>query len=233
VKSRSRIITWVTGVAVSSPPPWLPRWPPAARPRRARAGSASPRSLRRYHRRPAARAASRIGLVTAQPQGPVRYLAAALERRSRAVPGPFTVGEQDALAAVEGKLPREMPVEARNRLLDAAVAMCVAVGSPRDPGFGSAANLLDGTVVPPRSGTKAVRALRDAFHQQAASGAGSCLNDWVQVLADAGLQVYADAGGPAGPRRRAELDAVAAYPARLAARDGILTYSCWPMTYRR
>jgi hypothetical protein len=167
----------------------------------------------------------RVGLATAEPQGPVRYLAAALERRSRAIPGPFTTDEQDGLAAVMGKLPAEMPAKAKDRLLDAAVVMYIAAGSPRDAGFGAAANLLDGTVVPARSGTKAVRALRDAFHEQAASGAGSCLDDWLQVLADAGLQVYADAAGPAGPRRRAELDAVAGYRTRLAARAGILTYS--------
>ena len=178
----------------------------------------------------------RVGLATAEPQGPVRHLAAALARHGRAVPGPFTSDEQDALAAVADKLPSEMPAEARSRLLDSAAVMCVAVGSPRDAGFGSAANLLDGTVVPAGSGTKAVKALRDAFHEQAASGTGSCLDDWLQILADAGLQVYADAEGPAGPRRRAELDAVAAYRARLAARNGILTYSLLaddlpPMTY--
>jgi hypothetical protein len=178
----------------------------------------------------------RVGLATAEPQGPVRHLAAGLARHGRAVPGPFTSDEQDALAAVADKLPQGMPAEARSRLLDSAAVMCVAVGSPRDAGFGSAANLLDGTVVPAGSGTKAVKALRDAFHEQAASGTGSCLDDWLQILADAGLQVYSDGEGPAGPRRRAELDAVAAYRARLAARNGILTYSLLaddlpPMTY--
>jgi len=179
----------------------------------------------------------RVGLATAEPLGPVRHLAAALERRSRAVRGQFTPDEQDAPVAVADKLPPEMPAEARSRLLDSAVVMCVAVGSSRAAGFASAANLLDGTVVPAGSGTKAVKVLRDAFHEQAASGAGSCLDDWLQILAGAGLQVYADAEGPAGPRRRAELDAVAAYRARLAARNGILTYSLLaddlpPMTYR-
>ena len=57
----------------------------------------------------------RVGLATAEPQGPVRHLAAALARHSRAVPGPFTSDEQDALAAVADKLPSEMPAEARSR----------------------------------------------------------------------------------------------------------------------
>jgi NACHT domain len=40
-----------------------------------------------------------------------------------------------------------------------------------------------------------------------------------------GLEVYPDADGPAGARRRAELDAAAAHRRRLAERDGLLEYA--------
>ena len=71
---------------------------------------------------------------------------------------------------------------------------------------------------------------------EAKAGTGSNLDDWLQVLAEARLPVFADAEGPAGARRRAELDAVGAHRARLASRDGVLEYSLLadalpPMTY--
>ena len=83
----------------------------------------------------------------------------------------------------------------------------------------------------------AIDALQQEFRKQAAAGTGSDLDEWLQILADAGMEVFPDADGPAGPRRRAELDAVAAHRARLAARDGILEYSLLaddlpPMTYK-
>ena len=56
-------------------------------------------------------------------------------------------------------------------------------------------------------------------------GTGSGLDEWLQILAEAGLEVFADAQGPAGPRRRAELNALAGYRRRLAERDGWLEFS--------
>jgi hypothetical protein len=115
--------------------------------------------------------------------------------------------------------------------------MTVAASGPREEGFRSAASLLDGTVVRAGSGSKAVAALQRAFQQQAAAGAGSGLDGWLQVLADAGVEVISDAEGTDGQRRRAELDALAAYRARLASRDGVLEFSLLaddlrPMTYK-
>lgn len=114
--------------------------------------------------------------------------------------------------------------------------MTVRVSSPRDEGFRSAASLLDGTIVAPGSGSSAIGALQGAFWKQARAGTGSDLDDWLQLLAEAKLPVFADAEGPAGARRRAELDAVAAHRARLASRAGVLEYSLLadalpPMTY--
>ena len=103
--------------------------------------------------------------------------------------------------------------------------MTVATETERDSDFRYAASLLDGTVVPAGSGSAAVRALQRAFQEQAASGAGSGMDEWLQILAAAGLEVFPDADGPAGPRRRAELDAMAAHRRRLAEQDGLLEYA--------
>jgi hypothetical protein len=166
-----------------------------------------------------------IGLATAEPEGPVKHLGPALDRRRRSVPGPFTPGEEKALTAVRARLPTGTSAQSAERVLDAAIVITVAVSSPRDEGFRSVANLLDGTVVPAGSGSKAIAALQRAFQEQAAAGTGSALDEWLQILAEAGLNVIPDADGAAGQRRRAELDAIAAHRERLASRDGILEYS--------
>ncbi len=167
-----------------------------------------------------------IGLVTSEPKGLVRHLGAALDRRRRSAPGPFLAGEKRALEAVQHKLQALGASDVvADHVLDAAVVMTVTVSSERDGGFESVANLLDGTVVSSGSGSAAITALQHAFQQQAAIGAGSGIDEWLQILKAAGLQVYPDAEGAAGPRRRAELDAVAAYRSRLAARGGILEFS--------
>jgi hypothetical protein len=182
------------------------------------------------------RPGDRIGLATAEPKGGVRHLGPALRRRRRQIPGEFPPREETALAAVRERVPAGTAEQTVEQVLDAAIVMNVAASTTADEGFQSAANLLEGVVVAPGSGTKAMTALQRAFQEQAAAGTGSGLDDWLQIVADAGLEVFCDADGPAGPRRRAELDAVAAYRARRASRDGILAYSLLavglpPMTY--
>jgi hypothetical protein len=182
------------------------------------------------------RSGDMVGLATAEPKGPVKDLGYALERRRRSVPGPHTAGEERALALVRRRLPAGTADEMADRVVQAALVMTVTVSSPREEGFRSAANLLDGKLVVPGSGSSAVSALQAACWQQAKAGTGSDLDDWLQVLADAHLPVFADAEGLAGSRRRAELDAVAAHRTRLASRDGVLEYSLLadalpPMTY--
>jgi hypothetical protein len=182
--------------------------------------------------------ADRVGLATAEPRGPVRNLGAALDRRRRApgVAGPFRPAETAALDALRGQFPDGTSAQMADRVMDAAIVMTVAASSSRDEGFRSVANLLDGTAVPAGSGTAAVSALQRAFQEQAAAGTGSGLDEWLKILADADLQVFPDADGPAGPRRQAELDAVAAHRGRLARRNGIIEFSLRaddlpPMTY--
>lgn len=182
------------------------------------------------------RSGDKIGLATAEPKGPVKDLGAALDRYKRSVPGSMLPGEKRALAAVTDRFPAGTSAQTADRVLDAAVVMAVAVSCSSDEGFRSVANLLDGTVVPVGSGSAAIAVLQRAFQVQAVAGTGSDIDDWLQTLAEAGLPVFPDADGPAGPRRRAELNAVAAYRARLAARDGVLEYSLVaddlpPMTY--
>jgi hypothetical protein len=152
-------------------------------------------------------------------------------------PGAFPPGEEKALVAVRARLPAGTSAETAEWVLDAAIVMTVAASSPRDEGFRSVANLLDGSVVRVGSGSKAIAALQRAFQVQAAAGTGSGLDEWLQILTEAGLEVIPDADGKAGQRRRAELDAVAAHRARLASRDGVLEYSLLaddlpPMTYK-
>jgi len=166
-----------------------------------------------------------VGLATAEPRGSVKDLGEALERRRRSVPGPHTPGEEKALTLVRKRLPAGTSGEVADRVLTAAFVMTVTASSSREEGFRSAASILDGTIVAPGSGSSAVNALQGAFWKQARAGTGSDLDDWLQVLAEAKLPVFADAEGPAGARRRAELDAVAAHRARLASRDGVLEYS--------
>ena len=185
------------------------------------------------------REGDKIGLATAEPKGSVRNLGAALDRRRRPreVAGPFPPGETKALEALRDQFPASTPPQEVGQVMDAATVMTVAASSSGDEGFRSVAYLLDGTVVLTGSGTAAIAALQRAFQEQAAAGTGSGLDDWLKILADAGLQVFSDARGAAGPRRRAELDAIAAHRTRLAARDGIMEFSLLaddlpPMMYR-
>lgn len=184
------------------------------------------------------RAGEKVSLATGEPRGPVRDLGAALDRRRRPPPvaGPFPPGETAALDVLRDLLPASTPRQIADQVMDAAIVMKVAVSSSGDEGFRSVAYLLDGTVVSAGSGTAAIAALQRAFQEQAAAGTGSGLDEWLKILAEAGLQIFPDADGPTGPRRRAELDAVAAHRARLAARGGIMEFSLLadnlpPMTY--
>jgi hypothetical protein len=185
---------------------------------------------------PMLRPGDRIGLATAEPSRVVRDLGLALDRRRQLVAGIIPPGEKRAIEAVRSRMPAGVPALIAEQVLDAAIVMVVASSGPRDEGFRSVANLLDGTVVPAGSGSKAVRELQGAFQRQAAAGTGSGLDDWIRILGEADVDVFPDADGTAGQRRKAELDAIAAHRARLASRDGVLTFSLLapgllPVTY--
>ncbi len=152
-----------------------------------------------------------VGLATSLPRGPVRELGSALHRGRRSVPGSHSARERSALTAVRKQLPAGMPDEVIDRVLQAAFVMAVAVSTPREEGFRSVANLLDGTVVASGSGSAAIEALQHAFQEQAAAGAGSNVDDWLEILEKAHLPVL-----------RAEPGATTTRHARLAHRDGTL-----------
>jgi hypothetical protein len=166
-----------------------------------------------------------IGLVTAEPKGKVKRLGAALTRMRLEHPGVFPTPEREALDAVRNLMPTGTSDETRTAILNAAVVLKVAASNDQDIEFKLAAELLDGRVVPEGSGAAAVKALQRAFQEQASEGRGSGLDEWLQILADAGLEVFADADGPAGPRRRAELDALCSYRRALALRIGWIELS--------
>jgi hypothetical protein len=73
-------------------------------------------------------------LALPQPKGPVKELAAALDRRRRPVPGPFLPGEQKALAGVRAQLSAGKPEQTADRVLDEATDVAVDGSSPRDEG---------------------------------------------------------------------------------------------------
>jgi hypothetical protein len=173
----------------------------------------------------ALRDGDRMALATARVKGKVRALGPALaRRRSMHAAGP-SPAEREALWALVDTLPAGLAAQARERLLDAAVVMEVSAETPVDGGFREAARLLEGVIVPAGQGSRAMQALQRAFHAQAALRSGSGLDEWLRVLADAGLAVLPDPDGPVGTRRRAVLDAVARYRARLAEQAGLLSLS--------
>jgi hypothetical protein len=173
----------------------------------------------------ALRDGDRMALATGRVKGKVRALGPALaRRRSMHAAGPSPV-EREALRALLDALPAGLAKQARERLLDAAVVMEVSAETPVHGGFREAGRLLEGVIVPAGQGSRAMQALQRAFHEQAALRSGSGLDEWLRVLADAGLVVLSDPNGPVGTRRRALLDAVARYRARLAEQAGLLSLS--------
>ena len=149
----------------------------------------------------------------------------ALERRRRDIPGERTPLENRALEAVRCRFPAGLSEETGERVLDAAVVLTVSASSPRDEGFRSVANLLDGVLVPAGRGSAAITALQRAFQAQAAAATGGNLDEWLRILEAAGLETFPDAEGTAGQRRRHELNALASYRSRLAAEDGVLQFT--------
>jgi hypothetical protein len=173
----------------------------------------------------ALRVGDRLALATGKPKGKVRALGPALARRRNPHAAGPSQAEREALAALLDTLPAGLAGQAHERLLDAAVVMEVSAETPVDGGFREAARLLEGVIVPAGQGSRAMQALQRAFHEQAALRSGSGLDDWLRVLADAGLVVLSDPDGPIGARRRALLDAMARYRARLAEQAGLLSLS--------
>jgi hypothetical protein len=167
----------------------------------------------------------RLALPTRQPKGKVRTLGPALARRRNPHAARPSRAEREALAALLDSLPPGLALEMRERLLEAAVVIEVSAETPADGGFREAARLLEGVIVPAGQGSRAMQVLQRAFQEQAALRSGSGLDEWLRVLADAGLVVLSDPNGPVGTRRRALLDAMARYRTRLAEQAGLLSLS--------
>lgn len=167
----------------------------------------------------------RLALATAQAKGPVKALGSALERRRLPRPGEFTPDENKALDALRWAFAPEVSRRIQERVLDAATVLGVAVSTDRDVHFNLAAILLDGLTEPHGGGLKAAKALRDDFREQATAGTGSGIDDWLTIIANAGISIRADADGAVGPRRQAERQAVRAYRAHLAKWVDTLEYS--------
>ena len=167
----------------------------------------------------------RLGLATGKMKGKVRALGPALVRRRNPHAAGPSRAEMDALTALLDTLPAGLSIQARERLIDAAIVMEASAETPADGGFREAARLLEGVIVPAGQGSRAMQALQRAFQEQAALRSGSGLDDWLRVLADAELVVLSDPNGPIGTRRRALLDAMAQYRTRLAEQVGLLSLS--------
>jgi hypothetical protein len=171
------------------------------------------------------RSGDRMMLATAQTKGDIRALAAALDRRRRSHPGAFTTKEKNALHTLDEMFPHDTSQAVRDRVMDAAAVLEVAVSTRSDAHFTAAANLLEGHVVASGEGVRAIEAPQRAFQGQAVTGRGSGIDEWLTILAESGMVVFADADGPAGPRHQAERIALAAYRARLGRCANKLGYS--------
>jgi hypothetical protein len=175
---------------------------------------------------PTLREGDRIALAAGRVKGKVRALGPALARRKSTYAGVPSPAEREALRALLDVLqPMGLAAQARERLLDAAVIMEVAAETPVDAGFREAARLLEGVIVPAGQGSRAIQVLQQSFQKQAVLRSGSGLDEWLRVLADAEITVLSDPDGPIGTRRRALLDAMTRYRARLAEQAGLLSLS--------
>lgn len=163
-----------------------------------------------------------LGLATAQLTSTVEHIRLALKRHHQQ---PGTTGSADELKAlkalkkrIEAAAPGELELQAR--VLDAAYVLEVKAVDAEDEDFHVAADRLENSIVPVGQGLAAARALSSAFHDQASQKSGSGVADWVKILVDAGLTVYADGNGPAGAAENARQVALQDYAARLAGQLG-------------
>jgi hypothetical protein len=164
-----------------------------------------------------------LALAVAEPRGLVRHLGDALLKRQAGSPT-YLAGEQDVLKALD-QLLAPAQKEVRDRVLGAARVLKVDAADAGSPEFDLAAAMLEGSVVDPGDGARAVRALSLSMHTQAGRASSTSAGDWVRVLREAGIRVYADHRGPRGAAVMARQVAVEEYRAKLAGRRGYLDLS--------
>ncbi|ACU77438.1 putative signal transduction protein with Nacht domain [Catenulispora acidiphila DSM 44928] len=174
---------------------------------------------------PKLRRSDRVALAAAEISGNLRFLGQALGRHRKQISGPHTSDEKKAIADLDRAFPAGTSPSLRSAVRSCAYVLKLDVSTHQDPLFKFVASLLEGVVVPSGEGTMAIEALQRAFQEQAASGSGSGLDDWLRTLSQAGTTVYAAADGPAGPRRQAEKQALITYQTHLRGRKDQLEYS--------
>lgn len=157
-------------------------------------------------------------LAVAEPRGIVKDLGAALLRRQARSPT-YLAGEDMALTVL-GRLLAGEPEAVQDRVLNAARVLKVEAAEAGKPEFDLAAALLEGTVVGTGAGASSMRALSLSMHTQAGKAFSSGINDWIRVLREARIEIYADRRGPAGATAMARQVAVEEYRARLKDQDG-------------
>ncbi|GLH99923.1 NACHT domain-containing protein [Phytohabitans aurantiacus] len=165
-------------------------------------------------------------LATAELRGDLKKLPTALDRRRQAPGTPALRSEQKALAALERKIDActDDPV-VRERIIEAAHVLVVNVVKAGDIDFDLGVALLQGSVVAKGHGRAAVKALAEYFHTQASTAFASNLDDWVKVLRETPIEVFADGEGAAGAAANARHLALCAYRDWLGAEEGRVSMS--------
>jgi hypothetical protein len=159
-------------------------------------------------------------LAVAEPKGLVKHLGAALEKWRTGSPT-YMADEEKALQSL-----REMiPAPLRERVLRAARVLKIEAVDAGNPEFDLAGALLEGTVIAPGFGAKALRALSLSMHTQAGRALSSRTEDWVCVLRSAGVTVYANGKGPLGAAVMARQVALEDYRATVGEHSGFLELS--------
>jgi hypothetical protein len=163
-----------------------------------------------------------LGLATAQFTTTVEHIRLALKHHHKQPGTTGSVDEQKALTVLKKRIKAAAPgePELQARVLDAAYVLEVKAVDAEDEDFHVAADRLENKIVAAGQGLAAARALSNAFHDQASQKSGSGLADWVKILVDAGLTVYADGKGPAGVAENARQVALQDYSSRLAGELG-------------
>ncbi|WP_162243643.1 NACHT domain-containing protein [Aeromicrobium sp. Root344] len=149
-------------------------------------------------------------------RGTLNFLDRALQRSQARESSSSPKGELKAMSDFEKRLAR-LSVDLQQKIVKHARVAEVRVRDDGDLHAAYAAKLLEDSVVPSGSGLAAFAALRAAMQVQAARRGTSSLEDWVEYLLAAKLDVFPDRTGSAGARAKARLDAVDSYRKRLVA----------------
>jgi hypothetical protein len=164
-----------------------------------------------------------LALAVAEPTGVVKSLGQALLKRHAGSPA-LLADEQLALEALDNLL-RRKSADVQSRIFGSARILYINSVQAGDRDFDLAAAMLEGTVVGVLDGPRAVRALSLSMHTQAGKAWASGIADWVHVLRDDDVTVFADRRGPAGAAEMERQAALEEYRAMLGSQRGYLDLS--------